>query len=181
MQLGLYVPLDQEGLENGKSLQWCLQSTFADTFRVRCDSALCKATAASSQDHPDGPEREAVTTITHAPEVLFIQFGRFDNFANKISTQISYPEILDLNMHREPGFVDEECIYRLDAVVAHKGRDIDGGHYVAAVRKHHEEGFVVIDDADEIASSRGGGFQEMLRPTSHGWEGQASILMYSKL
>ncbi|KAM3423320.1 hypothetical protein BST61_g759 [Cercospora zeina] len=118
--------------------------------------------------------------IMHAPEVLFLQFGRFDNFARKISTEISYPEILDLNMHREPGVVNEECIYRLDAVVAHKGSNIGGGHYVAAVRKHHEEGFEVIDDAYEIASSRGGGFQEMLRPTSQGWGGQAFILMYKR-
>ncbi|PPJ58886.1 hypothetical protein CBER1_04449 [Cercospora berteroae] len=179
MQLGLYVPLNQEGSEDGSTLKSYLESNFASTFRIRCDSASCRANAASTEQHSDGPERQVVTTITQAPEVLFIQFGRFDNLANKIFTEIRYPEFLDLNAHREPGLVDEECIYRLDSVVAHKGSDIDGGHYVAAVRTI-AEGFVVVDD-DEIASDRGGGFQEALRPTSRDWDGEAFILMYTKL
>ena len=179
MQLGLYVPLNQEGLEDGRTLQWCLQSAFASTFRIRCDSASCRANAASTEQHSDGPERQVVTTITQAPEVLVVQFGRFDNSANKIFTEMRYPEFLDLNAHREPGFVDEECIYRLDSVVAHKGFDIDGGHYVASVRS--DNGFETIDDDAEIASSLGGGFQELLKPTSQDWEGEAFILLYSKL
>ncbi|WPB00667.1 uncharacterized protein RHO25_005287 [Cercospora beticola] len=181
MQLGLYVPLNQEGLEDGRTLKSCLESNFASTFRIRCDSAFCIANTASTEQHSDGPERQVVTTITQAPEVLFIQFGRFDNLANKIFTEIRYPEFLDLNAHREPGLVDEECIYRLDSVVAHKGSDIDSGHYVAAVRRIDEDGFLVVDDSDEIAVSRGGDFQEMLKPTSQGWKGEAFILMYTKL
>ncbi|KAI5358273.1 putative ubiquitin specific protease, papain-like cysteine peptidase superfamily [Septoria linicola] len=182
MHAGFYVRLQVPDARNGRSLRLFMEQSelFSANVERRCDTAQC--IIAERAFGRDGPVRRVTTTIVRAPEVLFVGLQRIDpNFLVKDFTRVNYPEVLDLSPWVESTEIAGDLNYRLDAVVAHKGDSIDSGHYIAAVRKHYEDGFEIVDDDNLVGPTQDGSFRELQRPQSFSEEAQAMILMYSKL
>ncbi|CAM9154021.1 unnamed protein product [Chrysoparadoxa australica] len=75
-----------------------------------------------------------------------------------------------------PSSGDFKGNYELFAVVTHKGREADGGHYMGWVRQEGDN-WLVFDDADvspckteEIMNLKGGGDWHMAYLTYYRWK-----------
>lgn len=158
-----------------------------DLRRVKCDNKTCPGTSAKSKmDKEEGPVRHWQKRIVSSPEIMVIRMIRYGSYIDKkgrlqtrkIFDDVAFEELLDLS-----DFAGEDCVYRLDAVVAHSGKDIHRGHIIAAVRDFHGEQFHIInDDAVLGPSKRGRGeFAELQHPICQGSEKQPYMLFYSKL
>lgn len=64
----------------------------------------------------------------------------------KKGTQITYPDILNLQPYCTAHFAGEEAVYKLKALIRHHGPSPDSGHYTA-VQKFPSGKWVVRDDA----------------------------------
>ncbi|EME86730.1 uncharacterized protein MYCFIDRAFT_206929 [Pseudocercospora fijiensis CIRAD86] len=103
----------------------------------------------------DGPDRNVTTLLTHASEILVLRLAisTFDGVTGNNTkilaeeTEVYYPEILNLNQFVDHYQVTEDCVYRLDGVVAHSGKRTDRGHYVAMVREYNNlRDFCLVND-----------------------------------
>uniref|UniRef100_A0A183BMW3 ubiquitinyl hydrolase 1 n=1 Tax=Globodera pallida TaxID=36090 RepID=A0A183BMW3_GLOPA len=72
----------------------------------------------------------------HFPEVLIIQLNRYvvSNFrAQKLQHAVHFPRILAADVL--PGVVDAKDYYRLWAVMIHRGKSMNAGHYYDIIRE----------------------------------------------
>lgn len=194
-EIGILLPMAIAGMQDDRSLDWCLQPYFAFQRRTHCADLNCHHASRIRDPNPSGPERNVTSTILQAPEILFIHFLRFDQVWNarrhrmdekKVFDRIKFPEQLDLSQFGAAGVSGQGLKYRLNAVVAHGGKTITRGHYIAACRTHPNDPlgdkFQVIDDDNSIASPRGGGIEDARRPLSaNNQEFEPQMLMYSKI
>lgn len=87
--------------------------------------------------------------VWETPNVLIIHLKRFLHTASsqyKIDIFVKYPEILDMAPYIIGPKVDEEdCKYKLFAVIAHNG-GLSGGHYVAHTYHHIKKKWYLFND-----------------------------------
>jgi ubiquitin C-terminal hydrolase len=78
-------------------------------------------------------------TLTALPPVLVLHLGRFPQWAAKplpkIETNVTFPLVLDMKPYLKDGDVSHTCTYNLASVIYHSGRTLEGGHFVAYVKK----------------------------------------------
>ncbi|PPJ58914.1 hypothetical protein CBER1_04450 [Cercospora berteroae] len=158
-QLGLTVEFSDK--EKGHGVPWYLHNGFFyEKAALWCDSDECKERRDNSQAI-DGPRRLFTRRITRAPEVLVVRIARFkfteEGTVSKIDQRVRYPEFLNLNAYRGQN-LKQDCVYRLDGVVGHKGATIRKGHYIAAARNLSGR-YEVMNDSRKILSS--GNFKTM--------------------
>ena len=77
-------------------------------------------------------ERRTSLYQTHA--LIVLQLMRFDFERNKILTAISIKGELDFRPFMPPEAEKSECVYDLYALIVHRGRTLNGGHYLAYVK-----------------------------------------------
>ena len=83
--------------------------------------------------------------------------------AKKLADKEKEHKISDEMLYRPHGMGLDTGNYQLIAVVTHKGRSADGGHYVGWVHKSGDEWYQYDDDivssvsTDDILALRGGG------------------------
>lgn len=65
--------------------------------------------------------------IDHSPDVLVVQFKRFDWDGSKDSLAVPFSSVLDLSQYRAKSN-KIHSVYELSAVVSHRG-SVGGGHY----------------------------------------------------
>ncbi|KAF7187566.1 Ubiquitin carboxyl-terminal hydrolase 17-like protein 13 [Pseudocercospora fuligena] len=158
-------------------LHQCLRDFLGDGVQAwNCEEEGC-----------DGPDRNVTTLLTHASEILVLRLAISTNAGQggnntKISanqTEVIYPEMLNLNQYVDHHQVREDCVYRLDGVVAHSGRNTNSGHYVAMVREYNNlRDFALINDEDVTTAMD---WADMLRPTLRGKRIESYVLVYSKM
>ncbi|KAL0224200.1 hypothetical protein P9112_003590 [Eukaryota sp. TZLM1-RC] len=124
--------------------------------------------------------------LNSLPPYLFTSFVRFEwreDIAQrvKILKKVTFPMTLDLYEYCTEGLKsvlqDKKMVYRLTAVVAHKGRSAEGGHYMSYVKtvEEGEEKWVWYDDAKVALIS-----EEKVKELSGGGDLPiAYILLYS--
>lgn len=170
--------------------------SYNQELRLDCESAKCKAHVAAQKarakargkrtDDFESKIRNRKRYITSAPEIIPIQLSRFrleynpasgDLIQQKISDSVHFEEYLDLGEFTRS---KEPLLYRLQAVVAHRG-DLQRGHYIASVRDFNGKDFVTLNDEHCIASDRGGTVRELQLPTSFGQEFDPYVLFYCRV
>lgn len=176
---GLSVTIRDAG--QSTTLVEFLEHHFEVTMRRRCQGELCSDLNVEGYE---GPKQRMIRRLTKTPEVLLIQIIRFSGTADlgivKFFDAVQFEEYLNLGPFTKDG---DDVMYRLDGVVAHKGRSIVGGHYMAAVRDVASGRFVRANDDTQVGvSNRGrGSIIEMQRPSSWGADFEPYVLMYSKM
>jgi ubiquitin C-terminal hydrolase len=105
--------------------------------------------------------------IDHSPDVLIVQFKRFDHDGRKDSLAVPFSSVLDLNSHRAE---DNEIpsVYELSAVVSHRG-SLGVGHY-RCTAMGSEKNWHTFDDQrmsratakEAVDSGKGGGWTPYL-------------------
>lgn len=198
--LGLPVHLKQDG-KHSLDLIKCLKETFNEKRNIHCDSNECRkgrSPRTTRSNNKPGPERDYVTRIKHAPQILLMQLRRFNlktkpdaqgrekvvfdrqgrTIWEKIRVDVHFPEFLNLNNLSDE---DDDCLYRLDGVVAHLGAEPGGGHYVAAVRDYNGFLFENISDDSSATLPYDGKFTAMRQPVYESDKCDPYILVYSKM
>jgi ubiquitin C-terminal hydrolase len=69
------------------------------------------------------------------------------NSITKTSTRVNYPIDLDMNPYLYEHTDEEDCTYKLYAVVRHSG-GLEGGHYYTYARNHINDKWFLFDDGD---------------------------------
>ncbi|KAF2212966.1 hypothetical protein CERZMDRAFT_96640 [Cercospora zeae-maydis SCOH1-5] len=187
VELGLTV----EFMEKDKTqhVLWHLnRGYFYEKLGLWCDTPTCtvlRAERAGKDSKP--PLRMFTRRIKRAPEVLVVRIARFGLVKSgnsvtveKVRERMQVLEFLNLNPYRHKDMKDD-CVYRLDGAVGHKGKNVQSGHYVAAVR--NEDGrYEVINDSQSIVRSDDfatmGAFNES--SDTNGAEFDPYVLVYSK-
>ncbi|KXS99191.1 hypothetical protein AC578_3040 [Pseudocercospora eumusae] len=173
----LELPVNNPTGARSRSLHDCLGDFLGDgTQTYTCDQKDCS-----------GTQRRTATLLTHASEILVMKLaistnpgiGQVNTKIFATHTEIVYPEILNLNQYVDHNQVSEDCVYRLDGVIAHSGPETSGGHYVAMVRQYNSQrDFAFIND-DSVTTDLNWG--TMLRPTIGGRRIESYILVYTKM
>ncbi len=81
-------------------------------------------------------EARSASTITAAPPVIIFQLGRGERDGNtlrKNRTRVLIEPIIDISSQLPSGTEKAHGVYHVDAVIAHSGASLDGGHYGALV------------------------------------------------
>jgi ubiquitin carboxyl-terminal hydrolase 36/42 len=91
-------------------------------------------------------ERRTQVYQTHSLVVL--QLMRFDFERNKIHTAVSIKNELDLRPFMHPEGETTECVYETYALIVHRGRTLNGGHYVAFLKSSDTGQWFEADDED---------------------------------
>lgn len=74
-----------------------------------------------------------VQSISHAPDILFVQLKRFGYDGRKDKLQLPIDHTLDLSPYRDPSGSTDSMEYELVASVSHFG-SLDFGHYICDAR-----------------------------------------------
>lgn len=161
----------------------------SEMLEVRCESEKCKRQMQLDEqlglgDKTTTKNREVVTKILRAPEILCINLNRvfqdhksFDMRRIKLRNDVEYPEHLDLREYTADG---ERLRYRLFGVAAHGGRCVESGHWIAAVR--HSNGINYRTVNDEYVEQRySQTFNELRRPMSADMMFDPSVLVYVRI
>jgi ubiquitin carboxyl-terminal hydrolase 9/13 len=93
-----------------------------------------------------------ITKLWKTPTILIIQFMRFDNIGNKISTNIEYP-IYDLNLINYFNFSSpniNNCIYNLIGINIHNGISQYIGHYTSIIKNLFNNNWYYYNDDNPI-------------------------------
>ncbi|XP_076275810.1 ubiquitin carboxyl-terminal hydrolase nonstop isoform X2 [Rhynchophorus ferrugineus] len=106
--------------------------------------------------------------IKTLPIVISFHLKRFEHFKKaetKISTAISFPEMLDMSpfmsKRKKDTFFPSDYRYSLFAVINHTGNSLNQGHYTAFVRQQHNFWYECNDEVitranlDEVLNSEG--------------------------
>ncbi|KAM3423321.1 hypothetical protein BST61_g760 [Cercospora zeina] len=187
-QLGLVAELIEK--DKTHNVAWCLNNRyFYEKLALWCESGECEILRAKMEakgPNVKAPNRMFKRLITRAPEVLVLRISRFA-FAKvapfdvkKVFDRVEVPEFLNFNPYRHEDLQDD-CVYRLDGAVGHKGEGPSFGHYLAAVR--NEAGrYEVIEDTKEILRSDDFGTMATFNETvdGEGAEFDSYVLVYSK-
>lgn len=131
--------------------------------QARCMSDVCKAARTSAilsgRNEEELPLQTKHYMITKAPEVLIVLQKRFAMLVDdngmpklqngraievKLKEDTLHEEYLNLGRYTED---ETDLIYRLDAVVAHRGDRVGSGHYIATVREANGVDFAIINDS----------------------------------
>ena len=151
---------------------------------IRCESPECIEKYGAKCD---GKTRTLRKLITKAPEILFMSLVRFDSRPNprtgivkntKIKDGVIFEEYLNLREFTES---EEPLFYKLQGVVAHSGKTIDGGHFIAAVRNRDGKTFCSLNDDKDPEIRRFGTIDELESPRSVEQNFDPYLLVYSKM
>ena len=125
-----------------------LSLDIADRNVISLDKALAKFTEEETLDHDNMVTcsrckvKRAVTKglrLATAPTMLVINYKRFayDNYGRltRLSKQVSFPLRLEMKEYMSRANRGKPPPYALMAVLVHRGRSCDCGHYFAYVRK----------------------------------------------
>ncbi|KAM3423322.1 hypothetical protein BST61_g761 [Cercospora zeina] len=139
--------------DEGRTIADGIRDEFIDaTGRPRCESDICEEIRIDDGPGEDDPLQTRYLKLTQTPEVLIVQQKRFyedvtdsgDMIQLKDMEEVRCEEYLNLGQYTDDG---SDVIYRLDAVIAHYGAEIQQGHYIAAVRSQDEYTlYEVLDD-----------------------------------
>lgn len=177
-EVGLGLPLSNR--VNDKELTKYLSEHFNESMRhgFRCDSDHCLNLNMPPMEQPEGRR------IVQPPQILVIQLRRFEyrdvgnGFeALKVHDRVRYADRLELGEWSEGG---ARMSYQLNGVVAHRGKSLNVGHYVAAVRRRGRDGFSVINDSI-VGQWQGGGFAEMVAPRVEDRDFDPYLLVYTRV
>lgn len=105
---------------------------------------------------------DSAAHVTEAPDVLLVNFVRFNADMSKNTARIRYGKWLDLGAHVADASL-KPVKYQLDGVVHHKGRDLSGdgaAHYIA-MAKGPNGTWAALDD-EMVAKAR---FSHVVDPT----------------
>lgn len=170
---GLSVTIDAP--QRGFTLLKYLRDNFYEELLPnRCESAKCMAKYGKKHD---GFPRKKRRTITKAPEIVIIRLVPW-NGHKKVLGNTVFSEYLNLGEFTE---AKDPLLYKLQAVVAHRGESLEGGHYIAAVREQNERTFCSINDDKLIGQERRGNIEELEWPRSKQRNFDPYLLFYSKL
>ena len=105
--------------------------------------------------------------IDHSPDILVVQFKRFDWDGRKDSLAVPFSSVLDLNRYRSEGN-EIHSVYELCAVVSHHG-SLGGGHY-RCTAMGADKNWHIFDDQrmsratvkEAVDPGRGGGWTPYL-------------------
>lgn len=190
--LGIGIDLGIREPRRGLTFFEYLQYHFTWRQRVRCESEGCEPTVVEGKE---APQRTMTKRITQTPEVLLIHPKRFltgpelgrDEYnvplygpQVKLKDVVAFEEYLNIGAFTKHG---DDVLYRLDGVVAHMGRDVDTGHYIAVVREPDGVNFVTANDdvAVRRTSDGRGSFLEMRNTASLGSVAEPYVFFYSKV
>ena len=172
--IGLQVSL-QEPRSDLSLVEYLRLNTFVATLTIRCEDGECEQVG----DETEGRSRQLRRIIRKAPEILTIHLSRFAFNAKyqpiKLSNACPFEEYLNLGEFTEE---EEPLIYRLDGVVAHKG-NLQGDHYIAAVREQDGKNFRTINDGSPGAKV--GTVDDLERPYWKTTDFDPYVLVYSKV
>lgn len=172
-EIGLNLAMP-EHQDESRDLQWYLEQHFASEtlLGLECDSDACEIFEGI---HQRG-DRERLTEIVGGPEILVIQLKRMrrDDYggSQKVKDVVEFSDRLDLSE-----FSDGYLSYQLNGVVAHRGKTLAGGHYVAMVRSQGGNGFVICND-DIIDDTK---TKEQVLARAKGTAFQSYLLVYQKI
>ena len=176
---GVGVSLNIQQPKIGSSmLAYMRHNEFETELKIRCESKRC--IKKHGKDHV-GDERTRTKYITKAPEILVVQLDRgamVGGKATKIKERVDFEEYVNLGEFTEAGF---PIMYQLQGVVAHRGKTLNGGHYIAGVRDPSGKEFCSIDDNVKIGRECDGTVAELEGPTSWGSGYDPFVLFYTKL
>ena len=167
--IGLSLPMPKTKQQQ-ESLAWYIEKHYEKVTvqGLRCDSEACGGLPAN---------RERSFRIVGGPEVLVIQLMRmrFDEKTfrfKKVTDRVDYPERLDLSPCSEGPLA-----YQLKGVVAHSGKTLQRGHYVAMVKSQVGNGFVLCNDTtiDDESS------KEQILSLAESNVCQSYLLVYQKI
>lgn len=171
------------------------ENVFTDEgVQARCMSDACKAARKavimSGKNEEELPLQTKHYTITKAPEVLIVLQKRFamsegDDglpklkngraIVEKLKEETWYEEYLNLGRYTED---EEDLLYRLDAVVAHRGDRVSSGHYIATVREANGVDFAIINDSVVQGEQNS---NVVKYPQSNGDQFEPYVMFYSKV
>ena len=111
-------------------------------------------------------EFNSTIQITKSPQFLLVQMGRFSfrqdsQMGTKVLKKVSFPP--NMNIREFCSEQNNDCDFRLKALITHKGRALASGHYIAWCLNEHDKWVKYDDDKvdfvteDEIMSLAGGG------------------------
>lgn len=119
-ELALSIPLKPR-IRNG-SVSSYLHKYLDETIEgYKCEK--CKVTG----------DVHRVQSISHAPDILFVQLKRFGYDGRKDKLAIPIDHTLDLSPYRDPSGSKDSMEYELVASVSHSG-SLDYGHYTCDAR-----------------------------------------------
>ncbi|KAF7960028.1 hypothetical protein EAE96_001628 [Botrytis aclada] len=119
-ELALSIPLKPR--IRGGSVSSYLQKYLDETIEgYKCEK--CKVTG----------DVHRVQSISHAPDILFVQLKRFGYDGRKDKLAIPIDHTLDLSPYRDPSGSKDSMEYELVASVSHSG-SLDYGHYTCDAR-----------------------------------------------
>ena len=179
--IGLSVNI-QGPKRNLTMLEYLRANEYEEELRIRCDSAEC--TDKYGKKH-DGFWRIRHKLFTTNPEILIIRLRRFAQDQDPVTKQLDnvkvmgdvpFSEYLNLGEFTESG---DPLLYRLQGVVAHSGKTLKFGHYIAAVRERNGRTFCSIND-EHVGKERNGTVRELERPLSRKESFDPYILIYTK-
>lgn len=165
-------------------LSYMRKNVYSEKLTIRCESEQC---IEKYGEKFEGFRRTRVKLITKAPEIVVIRLNRFawgvDEETNaegpiKIDDQVDFEEYINLGDFTESGV---PIIYQLQGVVAHGGKRLVPGHYIAAVREPNGKTFCSINDQINIGTERNGEVHELQFPKNMHSSFDPFILFYSKI
>ncbi|OBZ88895.1 Ubiquitin carboxyl-terminal hydrolase 36 [Choanephora cucurbitarum] len=108
--------------------------------RYKCDS--CKQMVRAGKQ----------MTIDELPMMLTVHLKRFAfdlhrGYMRKITTDVQFPELLNMAPYVSPEKSIKQADYQLYAVLVHYGHGCDSGHYIAYVKAPNGQWYLMDDDA----------------------------------
>lgn len=171
-------PSDERTIVNG------VRDEFIDaTGRPRCESGACEQDRIDAGPGGIDPLQTRYLKLTQTPGVLILQQKRFyeeiedgEIVQQKYMKKVRCEEYLNLGQYTHDG---SDVIYRLDAIIAHRGDEIRHGHYIASVRAQDQDEYEVLNDRRIFATddNRTFYYPEVDKRT----EFQPYVLIYSKV
>ncbi|EME47410.1 hypothetical protein DOTSEDRAFT_21195 [Dothistroma septosporum NZE10] len=168
-------------MPRGTTFAQFIRADLVERHERRCESAQCEARYGKNKE----PIAERTITNTWIPlqQVLIVRLGRlgWDRVAKEATKDrrlVPYPEQIDLGKFLNEG--NEEHMYRLDGIVAHRGGTPKSGHYVAAARCPNGNVYCVLNDEMDVEYSLS--FATMQDPIfSLKARFEPCVLVYSKI
>ncbi|PPJ58887.1 hypothetical protein CBER1_04448 [Cercospora berteroae] len=167
-------------VEGQSTIVNAVRKEMTEAVEIRCATAACEqARIDAGDDEEEDPVRTRKSVLNKIPEVLILQQKRFTmdktGVTKKLKDKVDCEEYLNLGPYTHVG---SDVIYRLDAVVAHMGKEVEKGHYVTTVRRQDDNGFETLSDTQVSPTDD---IQRFYYPQLGRNKLQPYILFYSKV
>ncbi|XP_039299453.1 ubiquitin carboxyl-terminal hydrolase 48 [Nilaparvata lugens] len=112
----------------------------------KLDGANCYSCAVCNKKQ----EAERFIEINRLPSILNLQLMRYvydrqRGDMKKLNTAIQFPEILDMKKYVKDAN-EGQSVYKLTAVLAHRGLSADSGHYIAYIQDNESGDWYIFND-----------------------------------